>query len=185
VFVPETTRQELEEIYDVREMLECAVVARFCGRLPEQTLREMRDIYDEMGGIVQSARQAKKMGQRGERFCVLDSAFHLAMIRGTGNRQLFDVIAQLRKKCCIKRGGASAMAELVGHVFRAEPFDSVERTQQEHHELLLLLEHGDQEKASELACRHIRAGRELALAASGRACMHADASQRASRPRAR
>jgi DNA-binding GntR family transcriptional regulator len=172
VFVPEATRREIEELYDVREMLECAVVARECGRLSQRTLQELRDLHGEMCRIVESVEEAGQMGEHGQRFRELDSAFHLTLIRGTGNRQLLDVVTDLRKKCAIKSGGAS-MADLVGHVFHAEPLENVRRTLREHGELLSLLEKSDGVAAAELMCRHIRTGRQLAVASIDRDYMSA------------
>lgn len=172
VFVPEATRREIEELYEVREMLECAVVARQCGRLPEQTLRQMRDLHAQMYRLVESAEPSGQMGPLGQRFRELDSAFHLALIRGMGNRHLVDTVTDLRKKCVIKSGGAS-MADLVGHVFHAEPLDGVRRTLRDHEELLALLDKPDGEAAAKLMCRHISNGRQLALAAVDRNYMNA------------
>jgi len=185
VFVPRVTRQEIEELYDVREMLECAVVARACGHLPQPTLDEMRDLHDRMGQLVESARQAGQMGEHGEDFRALDSSFHLALIRGTGNRCLLDTVADLRRKCAIKSSGASPTAELVGHVFYAEPFETVQRTHEEHAELLALLEQGDSQRAASLMGRHIRTGRHLALGAFERGYMNSSRRSPAGHPHAR
>ena len=172
VLVPRATRQEIKDLYEVREMLECAVASRFAGQLPADTLREMRDVHERMGQIVEKARPTGHMDEHGTEFRQLDTAFHLAFIRGTGNRQLLDTLSDLKKKCAIKSGVTSSMTELIGHVFRAEPFESVQRTQRQHAELIELLEAGDGEQAAQLMRQHISAGRQLALEAMDRAHMN-------------
>ncbi|HBO44134.1 MAG TPA: hypothetical protein DD670_09420, partial [Planctomycetaceae bacterium] len=84
VLVPRATRQEIKDLYEVREMLECAVASRFAGQLPADTLREMRDVHERMGQIVEKARPTGHMDEHGTEFRQLDTAFHLAFIRGTG-----------------------------------------------------------------------------------------------------
>jgi len=180
VFVPHATRREIEELYEVREMLECAVVARACGNLPQTALQELRDLQEEMQAISETVESTGRIAEYGERFRDLDSAFHLALIRGTGNRQLLETITDLRKKCAIKAGGESGMAELIGHVFQTEPIESVKRSCREHEELIALLEGNDGEEANRFMSKHIRAGRQLALAAIDRAYMNS--SRRAVQP---
>lgn len=173
VFVPQASRREIEELYEVREMLECAVVGRACGKLPASTMVELRSLQQGMKDIVEMVERTGRIAEHGERFRELDSAFHLALIRGTGNRQLLETVTDLRKKCAIKAGGESGIA-LVGHVFQSEPIESVQRTCRQHDELLELL--GDsvnQEEAGRLMGCHIRTGRQLAVAALDRAYMNA------------
>jgi DNA-binding GntR family transcriptional regulator len=172
VFVPQATRREIEELYEVREMLESAIAARACGSLSASVLKELCEFQEEMCQIVDTVRDTGRMAEHGERFRNLDSAFHLTLIRGTGNRQLLDTMADLRKKCAIKTRGESAVAGLVGHVFQTEPFESIERSYREHEELIEVLQTDDGEAASRLMGQHIRAGRQLALAAIDRAYMH-------------
>jgi len=181
VFVPQTTRREIEELYEVREMLESAVVARSCGNLPPGTLEELHLLQEEMRSIVGLVEQAGRMGEHGEQFRELDSAFHLSLIRGTGNRQLLETITDLRKKCAIKTRGEPGMAALVGHVFQTEPIESIQRTCWEHDHLLeLLSDAGGREDAAQLMSKHIRTGRQLALASLDRAYMNAP--RRAAQP---
>ncbi|HLA84181.1 MAG TPA: GntR family transcriptional regulator [Thermoguttaceae bacterium] len=172
VFVPQASRREIEELYEVREMLECAVVVRACGRLPGATLGEMRHLQDQMQIIVDLVDGTGRIAEHGERFRELDSAFHLTLIRGTGNRQLLETVTDLRKKCAIKSGGESGMAALIGHVFQTEPIESVQRTCRDHDHLLeLLKDSSGEEEAGLLMGRHIRNGRQLALAAMERTYM--------------
>ncbi|NLE38311.1 MAG: GntR family transcriptional regulator [Pirellulaceae bacterium] len=179
VLVPQPSQEEIKELYEVREMLECAAISRFAGRLANATLAEMRRFDARMREIVELAEVAGRMGKHGERFRVLDSAFHLALIRGTGNRQLIETLSDLKKKCEIKSGGASSRTELIGYVFHAESLESVQQTLREHGELIELLEQGERDEAAELMSRHIYASQRLALEAMNHAYMKS--SRRASR----
>ena len=122
-----------------------------------------------------------KLSQHGEQFRQLDTAFHLALIRGTGNRHLLETIIDLRRKCAIKSAGASGRLELVGHVFQTEPTESIRRTCRQHEQLLALLQdRSRKEEAEQLTRKHIRAGRQLALAAFDRT--YINSSRFAARP---
>jgi len=173
VFVPESSRREIEELYEVREMLECAAVARACGNLPGSVLQELRDLHEQMREIMEAIEATGQVAEHGEQFRALDSAFHLALIRGTGNRQLVDTMTDLRKKCAIKAGGQSSREELVGHVFQTEPIESVQRSCREHEQLIALLEGNDGDEARRFMSKHIRSGRQQALAAIDRTYMNA------------
>jgi DNA-binding GntR family transcriptional regulator len=119
-----------------------------------------------MQNIVDATEKSGRIGRHGEDFRRLDAAFHLALIRETGNRQLLETVVALQRKCEIKAGGAASEAGLVSHVFATEPIDSIRRTCREHDRLIELLEDGRGEKeAGELMKRHISEGRRLALSA--------------------
>ncbi|MBN1909693.1 MAG: GntR family transcriptional regulator [Pirellulales bacterium] len=169
VFVPQVSHRQLEELYEIREILECEVVARVCGKLPKETMGQLHRLQEEMQNIVEQVEHDGKIGPRGEQFRQLDATFHLTLIRATGNRQLLETVADLRRKCAIVAAGASGAIELVGHVFQMEPINSIRRTCHEHDRLLALLQdRGGEDEAKRLARNHIRAGRQLALSAFDR-----------------
>ena len=173
VFVPNATRREIEELYEVRELLECSVMTRACGQLADSIFEELRELHEQMQAIVDEAVIEGRIGDRGETFRKLDTAFHLALIRGLGNRQLLDTVADLRRKCAVKKGVSSCEDNLVGHVFQTEPIESIQRTCREHHRLLELLDATDgSEEAERLMHKHIRVGRQFALAALERSYMN-------------
>jgi len=174
VFVPQASRREVEEIYEIREMLECAAVIRVCGKLPEDIMHQLHQLEEQMHGIADTIERSGRIGELGEPFRQLDTELHLTLIRGTGNRQLLETMTDLRTKCVIKAGGPAGMNGLVGHVFRTEPMGSVRRTCREHDSLLrLLADPGGAEEAARLMEEHIRTGRHLALAAFNRIYMKA------------
>ena len=173
VFVPSATRREVEELYEVRELLECSVMARVCGQLADGILKELRELHEQMQAIVDQAVVEGRIGDRGEAFRELDTAFHLALIRGLGNRQLLDTVADLRRKCAVKTGVSTSDENLVGHVFQTEPVESIQRTCHEHHRFLELLDQTEgAEEAEKLMHKHIRTGRQHALTALERSYMN-------------
>jgi len=181
VLVPQANHREIKELYEVREMLECEVVARVCGRLPEDAMQQLHELHRQMQEIADTVQSAGWMGKHGEEFRQLDTDFHLALIRGVGNRQLLETMTELRSKCVIKGGGRSGATILVDHVFQTEPIESVRRTCREHDSLLALLaDAGGAEEARRLMKKHIRTGCQLALAAFDQTYM--DSSRHAVRP---
>ncbi|MGA7835599.1 MAG: FCD domain-containing protein, partial [Acidimicrobiales bacterium] len=72
-----------------------------------------------------------------------DSAFHLALLRLTGNERLVELVAELRKQT--RMVGLSNMSQTI----------ELKKSAHEHHELLDLLQEGKGEAAERLMHRHI------------------------------
>jgi DNA-binding GntR family transcriptional regulator len=82
--------QELEELYDLRELLECFAIKTCAQRISRQNLGELEDICLEMRELAIRARKATKSESAAYfwRIIETDLHFHQALIRAAGNRWL-------------------------------------------------------------------------------------------------
>jgi len=127
--------QEMQEITDVRGMLEPPAMRRLAGSLARERLPRLRELADR---IVATARQ----GELGS-YLEADTAFHLSLLNHLGNRHLVSIVAELRSQ--------TRLVGLAGMVDTEE----LNQSAAEHHVLLDLLEAGDGERAEAFTAHHI------------------------------
>lgn len=127
--------EELQDIVDVRLMLEPAAMKRLAGTIALDALPALRD---KAAAIAAGAER----GDLGA-YLVADAAFHNALTAMLGNDRLAEIVADLRAKTRLP--GLSSM--LASEELRVSAL--------EHHELLELLEAGNGDEAEALMRRHI------------------------------
>ncbi|MFJ6197448.1 GntR family transcriptional regulator [Micromonospora sp. NPDC092111] len=130
------SERELDEITEIRELLEIPVVADRVGRLSTEQLRELRELAE---AIVAAAGRGDVVA-----YIEADSAFHLTLLRTGGNLRLVDIVADLRNRTRLY--GLDPLVEsgeLVGSA-------------NEHVRLVELLTAGDREAVVDLMRRHLR-----------------------------
>lgn len=133
--VTEVSRDELNELCEVRMLLEAPPMRHIAGRLDEAVAAELRMLAER---IVEAGRA----GLFAE-FLAADTAFHLRVLEVSGNRTLLGVVRELRQQ-----------TRLVGLAHLVES-DALMPTALEHAELVDLLVDGDGEGAEALMRRHI------------------------------
>jgi DNA-binding GntR family transcriptional regulator len=169
VFVPVPSRKEIEEIYEVREMLECAVVERLAGKTAPAVLAEMRQCNEKLETLIHDLREQGRAPELLEGVRQTDIAFHHALFRGTGNRLLLEMASGIRTICTIKTGGSQAMGGFAGpslHRFDDvddESLGQLRRTINEHAKIVDVLKKGDADAAVSIMAEHLRNGCRLAL----------------------
>jgi DNA-binding GntR family transcriptional regulator len=156
-FVPASTRQDIQDIYELRETLECAAVKKVAGRLSDEYLAELEGHLDKIDAIMRELKQTDRSEwsvERLEQWRLLDSAFHMTLLRAAGNRRVLETVGDLNTK-----------AQIVCHRFQTEGFDSLVQTQEEHHRIIDALRGDDADHARRMMAEHIRGGCRTALAA--------------------
>ncbi len=133
--VTEVSEDELNQLCEVRTLLEAPPMRRLAGRLDEATATELRDLAAR---IVDAGREG-----RFTEYLTADTTFHLRILELTGNAKLVEVVRELRQQ-----------TRLVGLAHLAET-DALMATALEHTELVDLLVAGDGEGAEALMRRHI------------------------------
>nr|WP_211116414.1 GntR family transcriptional regulator [Glycomyces buryatensis] len=126
----------LNDIVEIRLLLEPPAMARLAGEFPMDRLAEFRAEADD---IVTGARAGDLTA-----YLLADQRFHLELTSLLGNAVLVDTIAELR-----------ARTRLVGLVSLLET-SMLDVSAREHHLLLDHLAAGDAEAASDLMRQHIR-----------------------------
>ncbi len=139
--IPPLTSRQLDELYEVRTMLEVPAVGRLARRPDQESFQQLRLLAEEM---VSQARERQVAA-----FLWTDRCFHLGVLERLGNQQLVEVVAGLRDRTRLAGiKGMAASGVLV-------------ETAREHLDLLDALEAGDGEVAERWMTNHLRHTRGL------------------------
>jgi DNA-binding GntR family transcriptional regulator len=133
ILTPE--EDDLDEISQLRLMLEVPSMRIVADRASDGDLLELRDIVEQIEATAAAADVAG--------FLLADREFHLGMLELTGNRRLVRLVAQLRDQTRI-----AGITELARE-------GNLAKSAAEHRDILDALEERDAEKAKALMKRHL------------------------------
>ena len=92
--VKRLNRRELEEVFDLREMLESGIAARAAERITAAELAELEKSCEQYRVMAHTARDvAQSTGAHHEQVVLLDIAFHLKILRAARNRTVARIVA--------------------------------------------------------------------------------------------
>ncbi|MHA3770620.1 GntR family transcriptional regulator [Verrucomicrobiota bacterium sgz303538] len=94
--VPTLGREEITELYGVREALESYAASAAAESCTSSHLEEIRSLVEKMEGITGNFRMSGKAALTGAQlraFLAADLAFHMAIIEAAGNRRLLKIAA--------------------------------------------------------------------------------------------
>ncbi|HET9657720.1 MAG TPA: GntR family transcriptional regulator [Kineosporiaceae bacterium] len=133
--VVEIGESELDELTELRRLLEVPTAGRLAGRIPPADLERLRALA---GQIQEHADGGDLIG-----YVEADRTFHLELLGLGGNRQLVDLVDRLRARTRLYGlGRLAAQGQLA-------------RSAAEHVELLSALATGDAAAVEDLMSRHI------------------------------
>ena len=92
------TRRELQEAFEVRELLECGAVALAATRLTEAELAGLEQILAQYEKLAREVRDSGSLAAESPgtvQMTVLDMAFHMNVISGTKNRRLIKMVGDI------------------------------------------------------------------------------------------
>jgi DNA-binding GntR family transcriptional regulator len=135
-YVPELTEHDLDEIFELRMMLEVPAVARLAGNVPPEVLKDCR--YQ-----VERSVEAASAGDL-PTFLDADRDFHLHLIAALGNARLVETLDTLRDQARLY--GLSHMTAT----------GELAASAQEHERLLTAVEAGDADAAAEQMRLHLK-----------------------------
>ena len=159
-FVSKLSRQDLAELYDIREAQECHAVGKIAGKLSDTDLASMERFTDEMLRI---ANEVRKEGNPiwdidlADHWVVADAAFHMTVLRVAGNRRALKIVSELR-----------VMAQIFGQRKQERPQDDLEMICNQHRAIVAALREGNADEARKVMAEHLRRGCNIALAAYDR-----------------
>ncbi|MCA4133876.1 GntR family transcriptional regulator [Arthrobacter sp. M4] len=133
--------RELDEIAQIRQLLEPPVVGDVAGTVPPSGMAVLRRMADN---IVDTAREGDLAA-----YLAADRDFHAELLRHSGNAQLVELATSLRTRTRLY--GLKALSDS----------NRLADSAKEHHVLLDLIEAGDGPAAEELMHRHIGHARGL------------------------
>ncbi len=91
-------RPDLEETFELREMLEVAAIGKAVNRITEPEVRELQSICDQYLAAARLLRKVNNTSdseQLFDRLVILDMAFHLRVMRAARNRRLLTILGDL------------------------------------------------------------------------------------------
>ncbi len=159
-FVPELDREDLAELYDIREALECHSVGKMAGKLDAADLAKMDRLTDEMVAVVDEVHRSGSPSldtEMADRWVTPDVAFHMTLLQAAGNRRALKITSELR-----------IMAKIFGHRKHERPHDDLDMVCNEHRTIVAALREGNSEGARKAMAEHIRRGCLIDLAAYDR-----------------
>lgn len=128
------SQADLREIVEVRQWLECGAAASVAANFAQASVEDLRKLADD---LVESADRQDLVTHIAQ-----DIAFHIDLLRLTGNSRVEALVTDLRQQT--RRVGLAHM----------DPAD-LHRSAHEHHEMLDLLTEQRTEEFRELLWRHI------------------------------
>jgi DNA-binding GntR family transcriptional regulator len=139
--VTEVTDQQLDEITELRALIEVPTVARLAETIEPAQVAKLRPLAEQ---ICRTAGAGDLIG-----YVEADRQFHLALLDLNGNRRLVDVVNELRGHTRLY-----GLSKLVRE-------HRLIRSAEEHLEILDALQAHDRERCEEIMRRHIRHVRGL------------------------
>ena len=160
-FVSTLSRQDIAELYEIREAQESYAVAKIANSfVDEGDLQEMERHTDEMVWITEQIHQAGNPVwdiDLADRWVMADAGFHMTVLRAAGNRRALKIVSELR-----------VMAQIFGQRKQERPQDDLDLICQQHRSIIAALREGDSETARKVMIDHIHRGCETAIAAYDR-----------------
>jgi DNA-binding GntR family transcriptional regulator len=149
VFVPEHTRAELEELFNLRVLLEGYAVSRAAERITEIQLRELKHHVTEMLSVVRRLSEEQTVGTAGDLFrqqTQADVGFHKIILVAADSPRLVRLVRDFQILTLIPCGRHNH--EIIGRA------DFV-RTVREHHRIYLALRRRQPQAAQDAMVAHL------------------------------
>ena len=129
------TDKELDDLLDLRVVLEVPAMGRLAGQRPAPDLADLRPVADHLVQLAESGDMVE--------FVAVDKDFHLALTARLGNEQYVGMVEQLRNRTRLL-----GLPHLVGDT-------GLVSSAREHVQLLDLVEAGDVTGTEDLMRRHL------------------------------
>lgn len=147
-------RRDLEELYELREALEPYAVAHVAGRLSAEEVTRLTRLCDEIASVAETVKRSRRAADAAlmRRLLSADLAFHMVLLRASGNRRLMKIIADSR-----------VLTRIFGTPRQEHDAAVIEETHRFHTRILNAVKRGDAESARKFMAEHIRASMREAL----------------------
>jgi DNA-binding GntR family transcriptional regulator len=147
-FTTRVQREDLLELYELREALEAHAVVLAAAKINADGLSGMQSWNEEMRSIARRRRASPRRPDDETDLTAwghADTEFHMALLVAAGNARLVRAVGDLR---------------VLTQVFRAQhelrPVEDLERACEQHQVLIGALGRGDGASARSVLCEHIR-----------------------------
>ena len=157
-FLKKPSRRDLEEVYELREWLESSVARRAAGQATPSQIVEMERACTQTRAMVDELRKKTSEPSENRTFWQIvagDLAFHMALIRASGNRRAATVI-----------GNNHILSQIWGylqHTHYSPDLHGLSRAYDEHLRIIRCIRRRDADEAAAAMTYHIRKGCEHLL----------------------
>lgn len=148
-FVSTWTRREIEQIYDLRILLESFAAREAASHISDTQLERLREFAVQMHRITQGDEPDV------EKVTELNDEFHKLVLDASGNVRLRNLL------------GTIVEIPLVLNTFRSYSVDQIRRSAAQHLELADAFAARDEEWASAVMTAHIRSARQTLMSKTG------------------
>lgn len=159
-FVPVPSYEQLMDIYDQREALECHAIVKMAESPEAEDLKQLDQYIQNLTKVLNSlvkADSSKRSSAALENWADNDASLHDHILRAAGNQLSLETVKSLRVKM-----------KIFGMQVRFESVDSLEQTHQEHIEIVNCIRNRDTAGARLAMREHIRQGCRLTIEAHHR-----------------
>jgi len=154
-FVKVPSREELEELYEVRIALESFAAGKAAMFAGDDEIAELERLHQELLATVNACRRRPgKVADRAltDRFLAGDMKFHLQILRAGGNKRLCSLVDDCR-----------IFIQVFGHVPIEHDARLMEDSAQQHASILAAIHRRDSQAARDLTMSHIAMAGKLVL----------------------
>lgn len=148
-------RQDVHELFELREALESHAVAQAAERMQPHELARLERLCEQiklLGDELQASGAPALDAPRMQRFLAADLAFHMLIMRAAGNGRLLKIVADSR-----------LLTGIFGVPRQQHTLAVVRETYRYHSRILRALKGGAGETARKLLTEHIRASKQETL----------------------
>jgi DNA-binding GntR family transcriptional regulator len=154
-FVKRPSRIDLENLYQLRMWLESEAAAETARRVTERRLRQMEEALREMQAVAHQHRETGEAILTGTllgRHVTADLSFHLALIRGCGNRMVSKLV-----------GDYHLMSQVWCALPEEHDLQNLARTYREHARIYRAVRNGRSDLARQYMQEHLALASRKAL----------------------
>jgi DNA-binding GntR family transcriptional regulator len=154
--VREIDRREIEELYELREALESYAAARAAERITQPQIAQLKLLcarIEQIAKELEAEHAEALIGEMLQSFLAADMAFHILVVRASGNERILKAIRETRT---------------ISQIFRIRrqrhDLDLVYRACDHHGRILRALQQRDGQAAAAHMAEHIRTSKNETLA---------------------
>jgi DNA-binding GntR family transcriptional regulator len=148
----ESDFERLGELYDLREAFEVHSVGVMAAEPNSEDLVRLECYLDEMDDVLNEVNLNGWSRGSHERWQLVEAAFHLVILRATGNRNVLWAVLEY-----------DLIAQMFGYLRRGFIESDHLRINQQHRELLEALRNKDETSARRLLTKHLSTGKARAI----------------------
>jgi len=157
IFVVELAPDELAELCDLREALECHAIRKMAPLADSTLVEQLQRYKTAMEGVIEQIQRASGENwntPQMDAWTLADAQFHMAILKAAGNRRTLKIVSDLR-----------VLTYSLGHRDRRRTVERLQRADAEHGEILDAIAAHDAPAAEQAMAHHLAQGSRATMEA--------------------